>query len=70
MGHLYQGGTGVVKTTLVGLVMAALVVFSGSLLPGMILHIVVDITSGRMLGAAVAADPDGNESPTPQTIAS
>jgi len=60
LGHLYQGATGIVKTSLVGIVMALLVVFSGSLLPAMILHIVVDITSGRILGAAVTAKPDKN----------
>jgi membrane protease YdiL (CAAX protease family) len=53
MGHAYQGFPGIVKTTLVGLVMALLTVFSGSLLVAMVLHTVVDLTSGRMMGAAL-----------------
>ena len=53
MGHAYQGFSGIVKTTLVGLVMALLTVFSGSLLVAMVLHTVIDLTSGRMMGAAV-----------------
>jgi membrane protease YdiL (CAAX protease family) len=69
MGHLYQGGTGLLKTSFVGLAMALLVVFSGSLLPAMILHIVVDITSGRLLGAAVTAKPVETDSPNPQSSA-
>lgn len=56
MGHAYQGFPGIVKTTLVGLVMAMLTVFSGSLLVAMVLHSVIDLTSGRMMGAAVRAE--------------
>jgi len=53
MGHAYQGFPGIVKTTLVGLGMALLTVFSGSLLVAMVLHTVIDLTSGRMMGAAL-----------------
>lgn len=53
MGHAYQGFPGIVKTTLVGLVMALLTVFSGSLLVAIVLHTVIDLTSGRMMGAAL-----------------
>ena len=56
MGHLYQGFTGVLKTTAVGLVMALLAVFSGSLLMPIVLHAVIDLTSGRMMGAALAQE--------------
>lgn len=70
LGHLYQGATGIVKTSLVGVVMALLVVFSGSLLPAMILHVVVDITSGRILNAAVTAGPAESGSPVPQSSTS
>ena len=53
MGHAYQGFPGILKTTLVGMVMALLTVFSGSLLVAMVLHTVIDVTSGRMMGAAL-----------------
>jgi membrane protease YdiL (CAAX protease family) len=53
MGHAYQGFPGIVKTTVVGLAMALLTVFSGSLLAAMVLHTVIDLTSGRMMGAAI-----------------
>jgi membrane protease YdiL (CAAX protease family) len=52
MGHMYQGMAGIVKTTLVGLFMALLTVFSGSLLIAIILHSIIDLTSGRLMAAA------------------
>ena len=57
LGHAYQGLAGFGKTTLVGLVMALLTVFSGSLFIPMLLHTVIDMTSGRMMGAALRATP-------------
>lgn len=66
MGHAYQGFPGIVKTTLVGLVMALLTVFSGSLLVAMVLHTVIDLTSGRMMGAAIRAENrDQGQAETP-----
>lgn len=59
MGHAYQGFSGILKTTGVGLVMALLTVFSGSLLVAMILHTVIDLTSGRMMGAALRGESPG-----------
>jgi membrane protease YdiL (CAAX protease family) len=67
MGHAYQGFSGIVKTTLVGLIMALLTVFSGSLLVAMVLHTVIDLASGRMMGAALRAENKGHgpeETPT------
>ena len=61
MGHAYQGLAGILKTGLVGLVMALLTVFSGSLLAAIVLHAVIDLTSGRMLGAALRAAPPEDE---------
>jgi len=57
LGHAYQGAAGIAKTTLVGLVMALLTVFSGSLFVPMLLHAVIDLTSGRMMGAALREAP-------------
>jgi len=58
LGHVYQGWVGIGKTTLVGLVMALLTVFSGSIFVPMLLHAVIDLTSGRMMGAALFLDAD------------
>ena len=55
LGHAYQGPVGMGKTALVGLVLALLTVFSGSLFVPMLLHTVIDLTSGRMMGAALRA---------------
>lgn len=52
LGHAYQGWTGMGKSALVGLVLGVLAWFSGSLYVGMILHAVLDLTSGRLLQAA------------------
>jgi len=59
LGHMYQGVGGVVRTGLVGLVMALVVVFTGSLFTAMVMHAVMDIVQGRMLWAAVNAEVDG-----------
>ena len=65
LGHVYQGLEGIVKTTLVGLVMALLTVFSGSLLIAVILHAVIDLVSGRMMGSALADPSPGVTVPDP-----
>ena len=62
MGHMYQGMTGIVKTTLVGLFMALLTVFSGSLLVAIVLHSIIDLASGRLMGAALALPGASEES--------
>ena len=53
IGHSYQGVAGGIKTAVIGLVMAVVVVTSGSLFAAILLHIVLDITQGRILHAAV-----------------
>ncbi len=61
LAHAYQGPTGIAKTAGVGLVMALLTVLSGSIFPAVVLHVVIDVSSGRMMSAALEAEP----SPTP-----
>jgi hypothetical protein len=56
LAHAYQGGVGIGKTALVGLVMALLTVFSGSLFIAILLHAIVDLTSGRMMGRAITVE--------------
>ena len=49
LGHSYQGLQGMVRVFAVGLVMAALYLFTGSLWAPILLHIMIDLTSGRMV---------------------
>ena len=53
LAHAYQGVTGVLKTGAVGAIMGALYVFSGSVWGPILLHAVVDITSGRIAHCAL-----------------
>ena len=48
IGHAYQGAAGVLKTTTVGMVMAALYVYSGSLWPSIVLHTALDVQGGAL----------------------
>ena len=64
LGHAYQGTGGILKTAAVGLVMGLLTLFSGSLVPAMVLHAVIDLTAGQAMAAAVnlpAAAPASTE---------
>ena len=60
LGHAYQGISGIAKTGLVGLGLAWLTVSSGSLFIAIVLHAVIDLTSGRVMGRALRTT-------TPQT---
>lgn len=53
IGHSYQGLVGGIKTAAIGLVLAVVVVTSGSLFAAILLHIVFDVTQGRIMHAAV-----------------
>ncbi len=53
LGHAYQGISGIAKTGLVGLVLALFTVSSGSLYIAIVLHAVIDLTSGRIMGKAL-----------------
>jgi uncharacterized protein len=65
LAHAYQGGVGILKTGLVGLVLTLIVLGSGSLLPAIVLHIGIDLTSGD-LGYLVlsASQPEIQEIPS------
>jgi uncharacterized protein len=61
--HAYLGVSGVVRAAGLGLVFAALYLISGTLWLPIVLHVVVDITSGLTGSAALArapATPDAN----------
>lgn len=44
--HLYQGRTGIISTGVLGLVFGLIYLASGSLLPGQILHTLLDLNNG------------------------
>ena len=46
LGHAYQGAGGILKTGVIGLVMAGLYVLSGSLWPPVALHAATDVVNG------------------------
>ena len=52
--HLYQGGGGIIKTGVVGLVFGLIYVASGSLLPGQILHALFDLNNGLAVAKIVS----------------
>ena len=52
LGHVYQGWKGISKAAAGGLVMALFVLGSGSLFIPMLVHMINDLASGRLLTAA------------------
>jgi membrane protease YdiL (CAAX protease family) len=46
--HIYQGWRGAIKATLAGAVLAAMVLSTGSLIPAMIVHALIDISGGTV----------------------
>jgi membrane protease YdiL (CAAX protease family) len=57
--HAYQGRAGIVRTAVVGAVITLFVAATGSLIPAMVLHALIDVGSGTM-GWLVLGDPAGN----------
>ena len=53
LAHAYQGPSGVIKTGAVGVIMGSLYLLSGSIWGPMLLHAIVDITSGRIAHCAL-----------------
>jgi uncharacterized protein len=47
VGHAYQGRAGTIRATLTGAVLAALALAARSVVPGMILHAMIDLGGGR-----------------------
>ncbi len=54
--HAYQGPKGVLKTGLLGLVFAGLYLLTGSIWLPIVLHAVIDLVSGSLGRAVIAAD--------------
>lgn len=62
LGHAYQGAAGILKTGLVGIAMAVLLLLTGALWAPILVHAVIDLTSGH-LGRKVLALPPTSASP-------
>jgi membrane protease YdiL (CAAX protease family) len=56
LAHAYQGCLGIVKTGILGMLMSVLTIFSGTLVPAILLHVVIDLSSGKMMAAALLGD--------------
>ncbi|MEM9558219.1 MAG: CPBP family intramembrane glutamic endopeptidase [Acidobacteriota bacterium] len=66
--HSYQGGVGVLRTTLAGTLLMAFYLLGGALWAPILLHATIDLVSGR-LGSAVLADDDaGAGAPEPAVL--
>lgn len=59
--HGYQGRTGVVKTAIVGLLMAAVVALTGTLVTAMALHAVIDLGAGIITWIALRENTDATD---------
>lgn len=55
--HLYQGSAGALRAAAVGLVMALLTVLSGSVWLAILVHAVIDLTSGRIATGSLRENP-------------
>jgi membrane protease YdiL (CAAX protease family) len=62
LAHIYQGLFGFVKTAAVGLAFALLTVFSGSLFTAIIVHVIMDLTIGRITSAAIRLPAEDSSS--------
>ena len=47
--HLYQGVRGVILTTVIGAFLSGVYLLSGSLFPGMLIHALMDLYTGRLM---------------------
>ena len=54
LGHAYQGRDGMIVTGILGLFFGALAYFVGSLVPGQLLHVAIDLVNGIAVGATLA----------------
>ncbi len=59
--HSYQGGFGVVRTTLIGFLLGIPVVVTGSILPSMAAHFAIDLVAGFILGPRILREADRSE---------
>ena len=63
--HLYQGPTGGLRAAGLGLIMALLTVFSGSVWLAMVLHAAADLTSGKTVSGSLQVQNPAEPGPDP-----
>ena len=68
LGHAYQGRVGILKTSLVGFVMSGIVLATGSLVPAMLLHAIVDLGGGVTAQALLAPAREPAPVPAQRTV--
>ncbi len=63
--HAYQGPVGILRTAVMGLLLALPVIFTGSLFPAMAAHALYDVLAGLVLGPTLLgeAPPDSGKDP-------
>lgn len=59
--HSYQGGVGVVRTAIMGFLLGVPVIVTGSLLPGMVAHALVDLIAGLVLAPRILRRVDSSK---------
>jgi membrane protease YdiL (CAAX protease family) len=70
LGHAYQGRIGVIGSGALGAMLGGVVWWTGSLVPGQVLHVLIDLTNGFAIGRTVrrlrasAGSFDPSASPT------
>lgn len=57
--HAYQGAKGIVASGVIGGLLTLVVLFTGSLLPAMVLHALVDVGQGLVTWLALRPLPGG-----------
>ena len=67
LGHIYLGVAQVPRTALVGLVLAIIVLASGSLLPAILIHAAIDLNSGEIAFRVAQASSPNAPAPAPLT---
>jgi membrane protease YdiL (CAAX protease family) len=66
LGHAYQGRSGVVVTGVLGVFLFALLSYTRSLVPGQVLHVLIDLVNGIALGGTMARLEGVAPSETPE----
>jgi membrane protease YdiL (CAAX protease family) len=61
MAHAYQGAKGILATGVVGGLLTLVILISGSLLPAIALHALIDISQGLVAWLALRDEPDGRD---------
>jgi membrane protease YdiL (CAAX protease family) len=57
--HAYQGSLGIVRTGMIGFILAVPTLLTGSLVPAMIAHTLIDLVAGFVIGPRMLARSEG-----------